>query len=110
VPSGSAPATPLSQPLGQQPAHCSALALTVRFLPSLLQAPRWGTCGGITSHGTNTSSPDVCCPTSTVCQHYNQYFWRCQPLGYVQPPEPRYTWDLACTGAKVGSGTPHDTC
>ncbi len=73
---------------------------------TLLQALKWGTCGGITSHDTNSSNPIVCCPLGSACQHYNHYFWQCQPLGYLQPPEPRYTWDTACTGAKVNGGMP----
>jgi hypothetical protein len=49
--------------------------------------------------GINAPDPGICCESGTLCKFYNEYFWQCQPRGYVPLPEPEATFDgPSCKG------------
>ena len=77
------------------------LALLIWPTCTCMQAERWGPCGGASVTGFNASDPDACCPSGTSSNYYHEYFWQCQPDGYVPRPKPIGTWDDSCTGARV---------
>jgi hypothetical protein len=57
-------------------------------------------CGGRSAMaGINAPDPGICCESGTLCKFYNEYFWQCQPRGYVPLPEPEATFDgPSCKG------------
>ncbi len=65
------------------------------------QVDKWGTCGGITTTGANSSDASTCCPRGYECQWYTDYHWQCMPVGMTESNKPVGTWDKTCTGTKV---------